>query len=78
MKNKHPSAVNDAAQSCAKIFPDVSGLLFKPVPGYETTDGVHSPWPQAKIADLKKEAPASTAAKGDDGLMSTPAKPTKS
>ncbi|MES2491182.1 MAG: hypothetical protein V4607_15450 [Pseudomonadota bacterium] len=41
----------------------------------EIVEGMYSLWPKATPAQAKKEVPVSTAAKGDDDIMSTPAKP---
>jgi len=66
-QNKHPSAVNNSP----KIH------LVGNMSASEILEGMFSVWPKSKADESKQEVPTSTAAKGDDDVMSTPAKKVK-
>lgn len=61
---KSSSAVNVSSKKSKPMNLSASAIV----------GGMYSLWPKAKSADSKKEVPTSTAAKGDDDIMSTPAK----
>jgi hypothetical protein len=64
--------------TAADISTGSPASIFKPAGNVDFTDGIYSLWPRVKTVFLKKEVAASSAAKGDDDLMSTPARPVKS
>lgn len=72
------SIVNDAARQSTESSAEKSGLSFKPASKVQAGEGVYSPWPRAMTIASPKAVPASTAAKGDDDIMSTPSKIAKS
>lgn len=75
--NTHSSRLDDAAKAPIHLSADASGALKNPADNNKIIDGAHSPWPKPAVVPTKKAVPPSTAAKGDDDLMSTPAKPVK-
>lgn len=77
-QKEYPSAVSDETRALAKSPTKKSSSIFMPASKVREADGIYSLWPKAKAIASKKEIPTSTAAKGDDDIMSTPSKPARS
>jgi hypothetical protein len=77
MNSNKCSSAADVSYVPAEASTKKSAFIFKSIFDFDFTDGIYSLWPKDKIAAPQKEASASTAAKGDDDVMSTSARPAK-
>ncbi|PTU32301.1 hypothetical protein [Stenotrophobium rhamnosiphilum] len=66
-QSKHPTAVNNSPKQHMAVNMSASEII----------EGMFSVWPKSEPVESKQEVPTSTAAKGDDDVMSTPAKKTR-
>lgn len=70
---KYSSAI-EVSYSPATVSGVAPPFLSRPLKDADFIDGSHSPWPKAGIASPAKEAAVTTAARGDDDVMSTSAR----